>query len=103
MALIFHSDRGVQYACDEFAALLENHPLIARSMSRKGDGWDNAVAESFFKSMKAEEVYGKIYQNRKEAEMAIFEYIEGFYNRNRRHSALGNLTITEFEKLSNAA
>ena len=101
--LIFHSDRGVQYACDEFAALLENHPLVTRSMSRKGDCWDNAVAESFFKSMKAEEVYGKVYQDRKEAEMAIFEYIEGFYNRNRRHSALGNLTITEFEKLSNVA
>jgi putative transposase len=101
--LVFHSDRGAQYACDEFAFLLENHPNVTRSMSRKGDCWDNAVAESFFKSIKAEEVYGKVYSNRNEAEMAIFEYIEGFYNRNRRHSALGNLTITEFENLNNVA
>ncbi|MBN4072555.1 IS3 family transposase [Crocinitomix catalasitica] len=101
--LLFHSDRGVQYACDDFAQLLEQHPMVSRSMSRKGDCWDNAVAESFFKSVKAEEVYGKTYHNRNEAEIAIFEYIEGFYNRNRRHSALGNLTITEFEKLNNVA
>ena len=72
-------------------------------MSRKGDCWDNAVAESFFKSLKAEEVYLKVYQNQSDAEMAIFEYVEGFYNRNRRHSALGYLTIEEFEKLTNAA
>jgi len=91
--LIFHSDRGVQYACDAFANLLDSNPLITRSMSRKGDCWDNAVAESFFKSLKAEAVYEKSYSTQKEAELVIFEYIEGFYNRNRRHSALGNLTI----------
>ncbi|MBN4072508.1 IS3 family transposase, partial [Crocinitomix catalasitica] len=101
--LTFHSNRGVQYACDDFAQLLEQHPMVSRSMSRKGDCWDNAVAESFFKSVKAEEVYGKTYLNSHEAEIAIFEYIEGFYNRNRRHSALGNLTITEFEILNNVA
>lgn len=101
--LIFHSDRGVQYACDAFAKPLDYNPHVKRSMSRKGDCWDNAVAESFFKSLKAEEVYGKLYENRKEAEMAIFEYIEGFYNRNRRHSALNFLTINEFEKLNHAA
>ena len=101
--LIFHSDRGVQYACDAFAGMLDKNQFIRRSMSRKGDCWDNAVAESFFKSVKAEEVYEAIYQNQKEAEIAIFEYIEGFYNRNRRHSALGYLTMTEFEKLNNAA
>ena len=101
--LIFHSDRGVQYACDEFAQMLDQNPLVVRSMSRKGDCWDNAVAESFFKSLKVEEVYLKEYQNQSDAEMDIFEYVEGFYNRNRRHSALGYHTIEEFEKLTNAA
>lgn len=101
--LVFHSDRGVQYACDDFAGMLDKNQFVTRSMSRKGDCWDNAVAESFFKSVKAEEVYEKEYKNQKEAEIAIFEYIEGFYNRNRRHSALGYLTMTEFEKLNNAA
>jgi len=96
--LVFHSDRGVQYACDQFAGLLEQHPLVTRSMSRKADCWDNAVAESFFKSIKAEEVYDATYNNGQQAEMAIFEYIEGFYNRNRRHSALNYLTIEEFEE-----
>ena len=97
-ALVFHSDRGVQYACDEFGGLLEQHPLVTRSMSRKGDCWDNAVAESFFKSIKAEEVYSQTYATTQQAQLAIFEYIEGFYNRNRRHSALDNLTIQEFEE-----
>ena len=106
-ALVFHSDRGVQYACDEFGGLLEQHPLVTRSMSRKGDCWDNAVAESFFKSIKVEEVYSHTYATTRQAELAIFEYIEGFYNRNRRHSALDYLTIEEFEEknrnLNNAA
>lgn len=101
--LIFHSDRGVQYACDGFAMMLDKNQFVSRSMSRKGDCWDNAVAESFFKSLKAEEVYEKKYQNQQEAKIAIFEYIEGFYNQNRRHSALGYLTMTEFEKLNHAA
>lgn len=101
--LIFHSDRGVQYACDDFSRILDKNQFVCRSMSRKGDCWDNAVAESFFKSVKVEEVYEQTYQNQKEAEIAIFEYIEGFYNRNRRHSALGYLTMTEFEKLNDAA
>ncbi len=101
--LLFHSDRGIQYACDEFTRLLNDHKLVERSMSRKGNCWDNAVAESFFKTLKAEEVYGKTYLNQQEAEMAIFEYIEGFYNQHRRHSVLGNLTIKEFENLINAA
>lgn len=59
--LIFHSDRGVQYACDEFAGMLNKHQFATRSMSHKGDCWDNAVAESFFKSLKAEEVYETVY------------------------------------------
>lgn len=61
--LIFHSDRGVQYACDDFAGMLNKNQFVSRSMSRKGDCWDNAVAESFFKSIKAEEVYEKVYKN----------------------------------------
>ena len=101
--LLFHSDRGVQYACDEFTKLLDIHKFVERSMSRKGNCWDNAVAESFFKTLKVEEVYRNAYQNQNDAEIAIFEYIEGFYNRNRRHSVLGYLTITEFENLKHAA
>ena len=81
--------------------------MVTRSMSRKGDCWDNAVAESFFKSIKVEEVYSHTYATTRQAELAIFEYIEGFYNRNRRHSALDYLTIEEFEEknrnLNNAA
>ena len=101
--LLFHSDRGIQYACDEFVYLITKNKMVERSMSRKGNCWDNAVAESFFKTLKVEEVYNKTYANQKEAEIAIFEYIEGFYNRNRRHSILGNLTISEFEKITYAA
>jgi len=101
--LLFHSDQGSQYACDAFAHMLDDNPLVRRSMSRKANCWDNAVAESFFKSLKVEEVYESTYVNQKEAQLAIFEYIEGFYNRNRRHSALEYLTITEYEKLNHAA
>ena len=98
--LIFHSDRGIQYACKEFVNHLERTKLVTRSMSRKGNCWDNAVAESFFKSLKTELVYHQEYNTRKQAELAIFEYIETWYNRNRRHSALGGLTIVEFEKMN---
>lgn len=106
--LIFHSDRGIQYACDEFVTELENFPAIERSMSRKGNCWDNAVAESFFKSLKVELIYQNKYQTRHEAALSIFEYIEGWYNQNRRHKQLNNLTIPEFHKsiinnLKNAA
>ncbi len=105
--LTFHSDRGVQYACSEFVNEISKHN-IARSMSRKGNCWDNAVAESFFKTIKVELIYQNSYKSRKEAELSIFEYIEGWYNTNRRHKQLNNLTITEFNKsiinnLNNAA
>lgn len=92
--LLFHSDRGVHL----LAGLLDRHPMVTRSMSRKGDCWDNAVAESFFKSIKAEEVYGRTLYQRKRSRNGYFEYIEGFYNRHRRHSALNYLTIEEFYK-----
>ncbi len=110
-ALIFHSDRGVQYACHVFAKLLASYKCVERSMSRKdlilrGENkvfgyWDNAVAESFFKTIKTELVYRNRYMDREQAAISIFEWIETWYNRNRRHSALGNLTIVEFEQLMN--
>ena len=99
--LIHHSDRGVQYASNEFRALLKNYGIEC-SMSRKGDCWDNAVAESFFHTLKVELINGKTYKTRQEAKTAIFEYIEGFYNRQRRHSYLGYLSPDEYEK-KNAA
>ena len=99
--LIHHSDRGVQYASNEFQALLKTNGIQC-SMSRKGDCWDNAVAESFFHTLKVELIHGKTYITRQEAKTAIFEYIEGFYNRQRRHSYLGYLSPVDFEK-KNAA
>ncbi len=92
---IIHSDRGVQYACGEFVDLIKENKMV-QSMSRKGNCWDNAVAESFFKSLKTELIYGAIEMSAKDMETELFEYIEVWYNRSRRHSALGNQTITEF-------
>lgn len=100
-SLIFHSDRGIQYACQEFVDVLNKSKTLIRSMSRKGNCWDNAVAESFFKTLKVELVYHQKYQTRKEAELSIFEYIETFYNTKRRHKKLNNLTILEYHKLIN--
>lgn len=100
-SLIFHSDRGIQYACEEFVCELNKHKSIIRSMSRKGNCWDNAVAESFFKTLKVELIYQNRYQTRQEAELSIFEYIETFYNTKRRHKQLNNLTITEYKNLIN--
>ena len=99
--LIFHSDRGIQYASNEFTSLLDSYPTVKRSMSRKGNCWDNAVAESFFKTLKTELVYRNRYLNREIAALSIFEWMETWYNKHRRHSALGNMTILEFEKQHN--
>lgn len=96
--LIFHSDRGIQYACSEFRRQFTEMPVL-QSMSRKGNCWDNAVAESFFKTMKTEMVYQVKFETRRQAKLAVFEYIEVWYNRERRHSTLGYLTPCEFEKL----
>ena len=85
---LHHSDRGSQYASHEFQTLLKEFGMTC-SMSRKGNCWDNATAESFFNSLKNERVHGARYQTRDEAKADIFEYIEVFYNRSRRHSALG--------------
>jgi putative transposase len=95
--LVFHSDRGVQYACNDFRKELNKHEFI-QSMSRKGDCWDNAVAESFFGIMKTELVYHQRYESHQDALHSIFEYIEVFYNRQRRHSTLEYLCPAEYEK-----
>lgn len=95
--LIFHSDRGVQYACSEFTRMLNGNKYVAQSMSRKGNCWDNAVAESFFKSLKTEWTNRHKYRSFREAALSVFEYIEGWYNVRRRHSALGYMTPNEFE------
>jgi transposase InsO family protein len=94
--LLHHSDRGVQYACNDYRELLEEHGIQC-SMSGKGDCYDNAVIESFFKTLKTELVYQHEYQSREEAKRSIFEYVEVFYNRKRRHSSLGYLSPCEYE------
>lgn len=99
--LIFHSDRGIQYANKKLADILDSYKSITRNMSRKGDCWDNAIAESFFKSLKTELVYGSKLISREQMELEIFEYIEIWYNKKRRHSALNYKTIEEFNKLTN--
>lgn len=93
--LIFHSDRGVQYANKKFSNTIESYN-VRRSMSRKGNCWDNAVAESFFKSSKTELIYGNKLISKERMEMEIFEYIEIWYNKKRRHSTLNYKTIEEF-------
>lgn len=93
--VIFHSDRGGQYTCQTFRVLLKKKGFI-QSMSGTGNCYDNAVAESFFHTLKTEEVYGQWYATRTQARTAIFEYIEVFYNRIRRHSALGYLSPIQF-------
>ena len=95
--LMHHSDRGVQYASDDYQQTLKDLEIVA-SMSRKGNCWDNAMMESFFGSLKIEWVYGKDYANRQEAKEDLFRYIEVFYNRQRRHASLGNISPAEFEQ-----
>ena len=98
--LIFHSDRGIQYANHKFANTLKFYK-VTRSMSRAGNCWDNAVAESFFKSLKTELIYGNKLITKEQMKLQIFEYIEIWYNQNRRHSALNYMTIKEFNNKSN--
>jgi putative transposase len=97
--LVHHSDRGCQYASHDYRRLLDAHGIVC-SMSRKGDCWDNAVAESFFGGLKSELVNDADFATRAEARTAIFEYIEVFHNRQRLHSSLGYLTPVEFETLA---
>jgi transposase InsO family protein len=94
--LIWHTDRGSQYASTDHRALLAEHGII-QSMSRKGNCWDNAVAESFFHSLKTELVYHENYETRAQANQSIFEYIEVFYNRMRLHSSNNYMSPVKFE------
>jgi putative transposase len=100
--LIAHSDRGSQYASDAFCSRLRLAGIIA-SMSRKGNCYDNAHVESFFHSLKTELVYRREFKTREEAKQAIFAWIETWYNRQRRHSALGYMTPAEYEELALAS
>jgi transposase InsO family protein len=95
--LLHHSDRGVQYACVSYRATLEAHG-ITPSMSRPGNCYDNAVAESFFATLKRELVHRRSYATRAAARQSLFEYIEVFYNRQRKHSALGYQSPAQFEQ-----
>ena len=97
--LIFHSDRGIQYACNAFKSQIDKYKNIQIncSMSRKGNCWDNAVAESFFKILKSEIGYNVKFETRKQASLAIFEFIEIWYNRKRIHASLGYKTPIEME------
>lgn len=94
--VLHHTDRGVQYAATGYRQLLASHGLTA-SMSRRGNCWDNAVVESFFHTLKTELVHHRRYATREEARQDIFEWIEVFYNRLRRHSTLGYRSPVEFE------
>ncbi len=100
--LLWHTDRGSQYASESHRALLSQHG-IRQSMSRKGNCWDNSVSESFFHTLKTELIHHKTYQNRSEAKQAVFEYIEVFYNRERLHSANGYLSPVDYELQQKAA
>jgi transposase InsO family protein len=94
--LLHHSDRGSQYASDDYRHLLQSHGIDC-SMSGKGDCWDNAAMESFFATLKTELVNHEDYATREQARASVFEYIEVFYNRKRLHSSLGYLSPEQFE------
>lgn len=95
--VLHHSDRGVQYACDEYQQLLARHGLTP-SMSRRGNCYDNAAMESFFGTLKTELVHHETYATREAARQSLFEYIEVFYNRQRRHSALAYASPESYEQ-----
>jgi transposase InsO family protein len=95
--LIIHSDRGVQYRSHKYIDFLKSRGCQP-SMSRKGNCWDNAPMESFFSRLKVELIYAEQYETVQEAKSGIFEYIEVFYNRLRRHSAIGYVSPAEFER-----
>ncbi len=94
--LIFHSDRGTQYTSKEFTDLLASHQMT-QSLSRPRQCWDNAVAESFFASLKEELIHRRSWATRGQARTAIVDYIEVFFNRRRLHSSLGYLGPAEYE------
>lgn len=96
--LIFHSDRGSQYASNEFRKLLDREKCV-QSMSRKGNCWDNAVAESFFKTIKVESLYRHKFENIQQVYSAIFDYIDGWYNTKRIHSSLNGKSPREMSEI----
>ena len=98
IGVIVHTDRGSQYASNSYKAVLNKHKLVG-SMSRKGNCWDNAVAENFFGIIKKEYINQTRFITRNEAKLGIFDYIEGWYNTQRIHSKLGYLTPVEFNAL----
>ncbi len=95
--VLHHTDRGAIYASDEYREKMARHRLRS-SMSRKADCYDNAVAESFFSTLKNELVVGSVFESRERARTEVFDYIEGFYNRQRIHQSLNYLTPEEAEK-----
>jgi len=94
--VLVHSDRGSQYCSNDYQRLIRDHRLIC-SISAKGDCWDNAVAESFFHTLKVELIRDERFATREQMRQAVFEYIEVDYNRYRRHSAIGYLSPMAFE------
>jgi putative transposase len=100
--LMHHSDRGSQYACGAYQQLLAAHGMVC-SMSRKGECLDNAVAERFFGSLKGERTAHRHYATREEARDDVIDYIEMFYNSERKHSYLGYVSPNEFERLAKVA
>jgi transposase InsO family protein len=94
--ILFHSDRGVQYACTDFRKQLDDLPVL-QSMSPKGNCWDNAITGSFFKTLKIELIYHAEYGTKQQAKLSIFEYIEVWYNRKRKHAVLGNRSPLQYQ------
>ena len=94
---IHHTDRGSQYCAHEYQKILRQHDFQV-SMSGKGNCWDNAITETFFKTLKAELIWRQTWQTRRQAEVAVFNYINGFYNPRRKHSALGYKSPLAFER-----
>ena len=101
-SVLHHSDQGTQYTSKEFVAFLESYGAL-RSMSRRGNCWDNAAMESFFSTLKLECLYRRRFKTRAEIRTTIFDYIECFYNRHRRHSANGYLSPCDFEARASQA
>jgi putative transposase len=100
--LLHHSDQGSQYTSEQFQKLLTELGVTC-SMSRRGDVWDNSAMESFFSSLKIERVHRKVYRTRDEARADLFDYVERFYNPQRRHSTLGYVSPADYEKAAELA
>ena len=98
--MVVHSDQGIQYASDEFRQVLKVFNIV-QSMSRKGDCWDNSIAESFFATIKRELIERNSWVSKSQVKEAIVEWIDCFYNRQRRHSSSGNMSPVDYENLTN--